>query len=275
MLTYIGFYIVGVFAVGIICSSRDPRLMGAIDSGSAGSAASPWVIGIQNLGIEGLPSFINVVVLFSAWSCGNAYLYGASRTLYSLALDEQAPKIFKTCTKSGVPMYCVAVPSLLGCLSFMVSSSSSVVVFGWFVNLATIGFVISYTAFLVTFIGWYKALEAQGISRDSLHWHAPFMPYAAYFAIGTGCAVTFFSGFNVFKPFDVQGFITCYFGVVFAGVMFLFWKLFKKTKFVTPSEVDLITGKAEVDAECSHWDEEPAKERAEMTRIQRMWDSFW
>jgi len=270
-----GFYIVGVFAVGIICSSRDTRLLGALASGSSGATASPWVIGIQNLGIEGLPSFINVLILFSAWSCGNAYLYSASRTLYSLAFDGHAPAIFKKCTKSGIPMYCVAVPSIIGCLAFMVASNSSVTVFGWFVNLATIGFVLSYTAFLLTFIGWYRALKAQGIDRSSLHWHAPFMPYAAYFAIGSGCVVILFSGFNTFKPFDVQGFITSYFGVPFAFLLFVFWKVFKKTSFVKSIEADLITGKAEVDAECRQWDDEPGKERARMTRLERFWDAIW
>lgn len=44
------FYVLGALCVGIICSSRDSRLLGAIDSGEAGAAASPWVIGIQNLG---------------------------------------------------------------------------------------------------------------------------------------------------------------------------------------------------------------------------------
>jgi amino acid transporter len=271
----IAFYIVGVFAVGIICSSRDPRLLGAASSGAAGSAASPWVIGIQNVGITGLPSFINFLILLSAWSCGNAYMYVASRTLYSLALDEQAPKFFKNCSKSGIPYYCVGLTALLGCLAFMVASSSSVTVFGWFVNLSTIGFVISYTSFIVTFVGWYRALKAQGIKRTSLPWHAPFMPYAAYFAIGAGCTVTLFAGFNIFKPFSVEGFVTDYFGVAFAAVMFVFWKVFKKTKFVNPGEADLFTGKAEVDAECRHWDEAPEKERAEMTRMQRFWDSCW
>jgi amino acid transporter len=61
-----GFYVVGVLAVGIICSARDPRLLGALKAGSAGSAASPWVIGIENLGISGLPSFINFLILLSA-----------------------------------------------------------------------------------------------------------------------------------------------------------------------------------------------------------------
>lgn len=81
----VGFYVVGVFAVGIICSSRDPRLLSALKDKSAGSAASPWVIGIQNLGITGLPDLINFLILVSGWSCGNAYLYSSSRTLYGLA----------------------------------------------------------------------------------------------------------------------------------------------------------------------------------------------
>ena len=40
----VGFYVVGVLGVGIICDSHDSRLMSAIDSGASGSAASPWVI---------------------------------------------------------------------------------------------------------------------------------------------------------------------------------------------------------------------------------------
>lgn len=80
----VGFYVVGVLAVGR-CSSQDKRLLGALEDGSAGSAASPWVIGIENLGITGLPDLINFLILLSGWSCGNAYLYSSSRTLYGLA----------------------------------------------------------------------------------------------------------------------------------------------------------------------------------------------
>lgn len=41
----VGFYVLGVLAVGIICSSEDSRLLGAIEDSAAGAAASPWVIG--------------------------------------------------------------------------------------------------------------------------------------------------------------------------------------------------------------------------------------
>lgn len=81
----VGFYVVGVLCVGIICSSRDPGLLGAIESGESSAAASPWVIGIKNLAITGLPDLINALIMLSGLSCGNAYLYSSSRTLYGLA----------------------------------------------------------------------------------------------------------------------------------------------------------------------------------------------
>jgi len=63
--------------------------------------------------------------------------------------------------------------------------------------------------------------------------------------------------------------------VAFASFMFVLWKVLKRTSFVVPAEADLLSGKAEVDEECRHWDEEPEKERAQMTRMQRFWDACW
>jgi amino acid transporter len=60
-----GFYVIGVICVGILCSSHDPLLLGAVDARLPGAAASPWVIGIQNLGITGLPHMINALLLLS------------------------------------------------------------------------------------------------------------------------------------------------------------------------------------------------------------------
>lgn len=269
----LGFYVFGVLGVGIICFSRDPRLLGAINDGSAGSAASPWVIGITNLGINGLAGFVNVAILLSGWSCGNAYLYASSRTLYSLALDGQAPKFFLKCTKAGNPIYCVLTVSLIGCITFLVSDSSAATVFGWFVDLATCGFVVCYLSFIAVWIAFHRALKAQGISRDSLPWKAPLMPYAAYVGVGFGSLVLLFIGFDVFVPFDVQGFITSYFGIAFAAFVFVLWKIVKRTSFVKASEADLVSGKAEIDAECSIWELEGAD--IPTTAFGRFWDKIW
>lgn len=277
----IGFYVIGVLAVGVICNSHDPRLMSALTAGSAGSAASPWVIGIQNLGIHGLPDLINLLILLSGWSCGNAYVYSSSRTLYSLARDGQAPKFLLKCTKSGIPIYCVLTVSLLSCITFLVADTSSVTVFYWFVDLTTIAFVLTYTAMLCVFIGWYRALKAQGIDRkEFLPWASPWQPWTAIGAMIIGCLTALFNGFAVFNPFSVEGFVTSYFGLAFWAVMFTFWKVYHRTKWVDPVSADIYSGKAEVDEECRIWEDGGYKERrnaelAKMNWVHRTWERMW
>ncbi|KAL4786943.1 amino acid permease/ SLC12A domain-containing protein [Aspergillus varians] len=277
----VGFYVVGMLAVSIICDSHDPRLISAIENDAAGSAASPWVIGIQNLGIRGLPDLINFLILLSGWSCGNAYLYASSRTLYSLAKDKQAPRFLLKCTKSGVPVYCVITVSLITCIAFMVADTSSVTVFYWFIDLTTCGLVLTYTCMVVVFLFWYRALRAKGIDRKTyLPWTAPLMPYWAILSLIVGSIVTIFNGFSVFSPWDTQGFITSYFAIGFFIVMFTFWKVWHKTSFVKPIDADIITGKAEVDAECRIWEEGGFEERrreelAKMHWAKRFWEKMW
>ena len=280
----VGFYVLGVFAVGIICNSRDPQLLGAIEDGSAGAAASPWVLGIKNLGISGLPDLINALILLSGWSCGNAYLYSSSRTLYGLARDGQAPKFLMKCTKNGVPFWAVTVVQIIGCLTFMVSSENSVTVFYWFVDLTTCALIMTYVGMFITFVGWFKALKAQGISRKKgstlLPYISPLAPWSSYWAIGFGMTLVLFIGFDNFVPWSTQGFVTSYFGFAFSVFMFALWKVVKRTKFVSSADADLVTGKKEVDEECAHWEEGGIEENeklrlAEMSFGKRCWERIW
>ncbi|KAI1059079.1 hypothetical protein NW752_006643 [Fusarium irregulare] len=276
----VGFYVLGVLAVGIICSSDDKRLLGAIEDSAAGAAASPWVIGIENLGIRGLPDLINFLILTSGLSCGNAYLYSSSRTLYGLARDGQAPAFLMKCNKAGVPMYAVLVVSLLSCITFLVAGESSVTVFFWFVDLTTTGLIATYTMMIVVFVGWYRARKAQGLDNSALHYVAPFNPYAAYIGLFLGAVALIFIGFDKFEPWSTQGFVTSYFCHGYAIFLFVAWKVIKKTKFVSPESADLVSGKKEVDEECKHWEEGGIEENykrelAAMPFWKRCWERLW
>ncbi|CAG9945227.1 unnamed protein product [Clonostachys rosea f. rosea IK726] len=305
------FYVIGVLAVGILCNSRDPRLMGAIESGDAGAAASPWVLGLLNLGITGfLPGFINVLILLSGWSCGNAQLYASSRTLYSLAQDGQAPKFFLKCTKAGVPWVAVTAVTFLSLLSFLVASNDAIVVFGWFVDLTTSSNIVFFTAISWVFIGWRRALKAQGIrlqgkntiSRNSWNifrreksssdkkptdgilfpYIAPASSWTPYSCILLGGFISIFIGFDIFHPWSTRGFITSYFGVAWFLGMFALWKIFKRTKFVNPATVDIYADgrKQAIDDECRIWeegldDERVREELRQKNVVVRAWARFW
>lgn len=276
----VGFYVIGVFAVGIICSSRDSRLLGAIESSSAGAAASPWVIGITNLGVHGLPGLINFLILLSGWSCGNAYLYSSSRTLYGLARDGQAPKFFVKCTKAGVPIYSVLAVSLISCLTFLVASNSAVEVFYWFIGLTTCALVATYVGMLWTYIGWRRARIAQNFDAAQLTYIAPWNPWSAYLALVIGIVCIIFIGFDTLVPWSTQGFITSYFGVAWAVCLFVFWKVVKKTKFVDPKYADFVSGKSAIDEECKEWEDGGLEENnrarlAELPMWRRWWERMW
>lgn len=129
------FFVLGSLAVGINVPYNDPELKDAFSNGRPGAAASPYVVAMNRLGITVLPDIVNALVLSAAFSAGNSYVYCASRSLFGLALEGKAPKIFTRCTRNGVPVYCVLLVLLLSLLSFLQVSNNSAVVLQWFVNL--------------------------------------------------------------------------------------------------------------------------------------------
>lgn len=110
------FYVLGTLAIGVTVPADDDRLL----NGGAGAASSPWVIAITRAGIPVLPHIINAVILTSASSAGNAFLFSGSRYLFALAQNGQAPSFLLKCTKKGVPVWCVLITASVGLLTYMV-----------------------------------------------------------------------------------------------------------------------------------------------------------
>lgn len=63
-----------------------------------------------------LETLLNWILQVSA---GNSYMFGTSRSLYSLALAGQAPKVLRRLNRNGVPYLCVIVTSGLSLLSYL------------------------------------------------------------------------------------------------------------------------------------------------------------
>lgn len=60
---------------------------------------------------------------------GNSYCFAASRTLYGMACDKQAPKLFAYTTKAGLPLPAVLLILGFGALAYMTVSTSGETVF--------------------------------------------------------------------------------------------------------------------------------------------------
>lgn len=196
------FFVLGSLCVGILVPFNDAELSAAFKNGEPGAAASPYVVAMNRLGIPVLPHIVNAMVLVSAFSAGNSYVYCASRSLYGLALEGKAPKFFTICTRNGVPLYCVIVVLLIALLSFLQLSNNTAVVLDWFVSLVTASQLINFSCMCVSYLCFYRALKAQGISRDTLPYKSILMPYAAYYGLVGTFIMTFVGGYTVFLPFE-------------------------------------------------------------------------
>ena len=120
-------------------------------------------------------------------------MYCASRSLFGMALEGKAPKLFTKTNKIGVPYNCVIAVLAICLLAFLQVSAGSAKVLGWFVNLITASQLINFAIMCFTFLMWYKALKAQGISRDSLPYKAFGQPYVAYYGLGESSIIHFYS----------------------------------------------------------------------------------
>lgn len=264
------FYILSVLLVGMIVPYNSDKLLDAIKAGSKGAsaAASPFVVAAIVSGVQTLPHIINVCILIFVFSASNSDMYIASRTLYGLASDESAPRIFRKTDSRGVPVYALAVSAIFACLSFMNVSSNSKQVFGYFVNLTTVFGLLTWISILVTYIFFLKARRAQNIPDSA-------MPYVApQGVIGTAIALFFCILICLTKNFDafiqrgtvklqVTDFVTGYIGIPVYLIWIFGHMIITGSRGVKPHEADFYTGKDYIDAE-----EQEFLERSKLERTQ-------
>jgi amino acid transporter len=247
------FYVISILIVGMLVPFNDPNL--GISTGDA--QQSPFVIAFQRAGINVLPSIINAIVCTSAFSCGSACVFLASRTLYGLAEDGQAPKVLLRTNRFGTPYLAIGASLIFMPLVYLSLGSNSSVVFGWFVNITTIAGLIGWLVIEGTYLRFYYALKAQGISRDrkltvapfakimlifsGLAYKSPMQPYLAWLTGGALVLVILFSGYSVFFPgrWSVGTFLTYYIDIAIFIFLWVAGFCYARSGIIALQDVDL------------------------------------
>ncbi|KAG7887188.1 hypothetical protein KL936_004709 [Ogataea polymorpha] len=248
------FFVGGSLAMGTVCPWNDPNLVAAIEQGTAGAGASAYIIAMNNLKVRVLPHIVNVLLLTAAFSAGNSYTYCSSRSLYGMSLEGKAPRFFSYCNKAGVPIYAVCLSLCWGLLAFLQLGENSATVLSWIVNLVTASQMINFLSILVTYLHFRRAVSKQGIDRDAFPfkaWWQPYISIAAFIAI---FCMVWVQGYEVFLPgnWSVETFLFCYLMIFVDAGLYLFWKIFKRTRYVNPLDADLVSGLEEVEAHERH-----------------------
>ncbi|GMG16290.1 unnamed protein product [[Candida] boidinii] len=165
-----------------------------------------------------------------------------------MALEGKAPKLFAYCNKSGVPIYAMLATLAWGCLAFLQLGEQASVVLDWIINLVTAAQMYSYTCILFTYIMWRRCTIAQGVDRENLPFKAWYQPYLSYCGMFITFCMLWVQGYTVFLPgnWSIESFLFSYLMIFIDIALFIFWKVYKRTKFVRPEDADITTGLREV-----------------------------
>lgn len=236
LLVFIGL----VFFSSIIVPSNSPSLLSATTK----SGKSPFTIALVQAGWGGAGNLINVVIVTALLSSANSSIYICSRSLLSLAKLGRAPAIFAKTTSNGVPVYAVVFSNFLGLLALLNYTAGAGRVFTYLVDIGGAATFIAWAFIGVTHIRMRKAYVLQGFAVADLPYRALWFPYGAWFVVAINVFLVVISGYTtLIGTFQYVDFIFNYIVIVIFVALFVFWKVWKKTKWVGLREMDLVSGR--------------------------------
>ncbi|TGO54202.1 hypothetical protein BOTNAR_0275g00130 [Botryotinia narcissicola] len=249
------FYMVALTLVSVLVPYGDGRLLG---TSSTDAKASPFVIAINNARIGVLPSIMNVVILISVLSVGNSSIYGSSRTLAALAEQGQAPKFLAYIDRKGRPLFSIIFASVIGLLCYVVAGgpSTAAVALNWLYSLSGLSSLFTWGSICLAHIRFRAAWKAQGHTLDELAFTSQVGIIGSWIGFLLNCLVLIAQfwtaiwpiGYATMSKTDIaKGFFLAYLAAPVVLAFYIPYKLWYKTPFMKVMDMDLDTGKRDLD----------------------------
>ncbi|KAH6874754.1 amino acid permease/ SLC12A domain-containing protein [Thelonectria olida] len=229
------FYLLSVLLIGLNVPYTYPDLT------SKETRTSPFTIVFEMTGAHAAGSVINAVIMTSVISAGNHALFAGTRLLYTLAIEGHAPRVFGRLNKNQVPWVAVLATSFVAGLCFGSSFIGAGQLWTWLQNIVGVSNQLSWIAIGITSIRFRSALAVQGKTHllPFKNWTYPFGPW---FCVVLNSVIVLVQGWSCFSPkFDGVSFVSFYIELPVMLLMYVVWKLVKKTKTVKLEEMDLVT----------------------------------
>ncbi|BCS22977.1 amino acid permease [Aspergillus puulaauensis] len=229
------FYILSTLIIGLNLPYNFPEL-------SEGDVkTSPFTIIFQMTGTKAAGSVMNAVILTSVLSAGNHALFAGVRLLYTLAISGHAPKVFARLNRNQVPWVAVLATGLVSGLCFGSSKIGAGQLWTWLQNIVGVSNQLSWISIGITSIRFRRAMKAQN-KTHLLPFRNFTYPVGPWVCVILNIVIVLVQGWTCFSPrFDGVSFVSFYVELPVMLIMFLGWKIIKRTKIVKLHEVDLET----------------------------------
>ncbi|MDC0763198.1 amino acid permease [Brevibacillus sp. AG] len=231
------FYILAIMIIGLLVPYDNPNL---ISGDITDIAISPFTIVFENAGFAFAASVMNAVILTSVLSAGNSGMYASTRMLWNLAKEGNAPKWFAKVTSNGVPINALILTALIGALAFLSSLFGEGEVYVWLLNASGMSGFIAWLGIAISHYRFRKAFIAQGRDLSELPYRAKWFPFGPIFAFIICCIVIIGQNYSAFMggTVDWYGVLVSYIGLPLFLIVWLAYKITKKTELVPLEQVD-------------------------------------
>jgi len=224
---------------------------------------------------------MNTVIMISVLSVGNSSVYGSSRTLAALAEQGMAPRVLAYIDRKGRPLVSICIASILGLLSYLGASNKQQDAFDWMLAISGLSSIFTWTSICVAHIRFRRAWKIQGHTLDELAFRSPVGVYGSWVGFIFNMLVLmaqFWTGFAPVGYGDMsagqrtQSWFNAYLAAPIVLFSYVAYKLWYRTKIMRCRDMDLYTGKRDLDV---RWllDEERA-ERLTWPRWKKLYKFF-
>lgn len=221
------FLLIGVY---ILCMCV---LIALLPWNKADLNGSPFAYAFQHAGLHGAALVVNIIVLTSALTSGNYFVYACSRYLWSLSKFKQAPRFCSKTNKNGVPVYALGISmafALLGVISQFVAEDT---VYLFLIYLIGGCNIFMYSVICICQYKFRKRYTAEGGRVEDLKYKVPAYPLIPILGVAS------FIGMLIITLMDPGEAIAIYICAPCYLAIYVGFKIYTKKKNVKSINIDM------------------------------------
>jgi lysine-specific permease len=222
------FFVLSLFIMTLLIPYTSTQLSGS------DVFTSPFTLVFKEIGISMAATFINAVLLIVILSAANSGMYVATRMFWYLASKGHVHSFFSKLNKRGVPVYALALTTLVTTLTFLSSTFGNGTVYFWLINAASLSGFIAWIGIAVSHYRFRQAYLKQGKDINDLPFVAKGYPYSSLSALIFCFIIVAGQNYQAFMndQIDWYGIMVSYLGLPAFLLLWFGYKYVKKTKMI-------------------------------------------
>lgn len=183
----------------------------------ANLTGSPFAYIFREAGFESAELIVNLVILTSALSSANAFVYGSIRSLWALGKEKQAPQFVTKVDGKGLPVNSLLVVFSVTLFAVTAAFISPDIVYLFLQSIIGISNMVVYAMYAVVLIYFRNHLKTEKISTDTLSYKVKGYPSVPYLLLSLIVFVIMGMLFDPTQRIALYTGVPTYFGIYTIG----------------------------------------------------------